>query len=93
LSSVTVIIGSELGRIPVQVTTPPILILGLHVSQPILVVAPVSIPLQVIITFPLVGFGFAVHVGTIGAVVSISIESPGDCPLSPQSPDSVYVTI
>jgi uncharacterized membrane protein YeaQ/YmgE (transglycosylase-associated protein family) len=71
--SVTVTVGFEFVNVPVHTTAPPLLGDGVHISPGIVSVTPDSTPGQVIVTAPFVGFGLAIHTGTVGAVVSNTI--------------------
>jgi hypothetical protein len=58
--------------VPTHCTLPPVEGVGLHVVQEIVTVSPDAILGQAIVTstFPLVGFGVAVHNTALGAVAS-----------------------
>ena len=68
--SVTVTTGLLPNNVPLQVTVPPVLGVGVHVNHTIVYVSPLVVPVKVITTAPLVGFGVAIPVGTLGAVLS-----------------------
>ena len=71
--SVTITVGFDQVRVPVQVTIHPIDGLGLHISQGIVVLSPDAIFVQTATTAPEEGFGVAVHIGLTGEVVSTTI--------------------
>ena len=58
--SVIVTVGFDVGNIPLHITAHPVLGFGTQLNHAILVLAPLSTTDNVITTFPLVGFGFAV---------------------------------
>ena len=58
--SVIVTVGLLLNNVPLHITAQPVLGFGVHISPGIDVVAPLSTGVRVIVTAPLVGFGFTV---------------------------------